>query len=132
MIKLFILKLKCLIYDVLNDFVYLFSWVCLPKFDFYVLGTYKPCHYKTCFVYAAQLIRAYVFATKYNPYFLNLKFQASSYLLRLYSPVVSYSVVVCFNSTELMVYGLTRDHCLSQMLIGELIVIMKTRPYNIL
>ena len=50
---------------------------------------YEPRHEKTSFFRQAKLISAFVFATYIvqSLYFLNPKFQASSYLLWLYSPV---------------------------------------------
>ena len=66
-----------------------------------VTVTYEPCHEKTSlptqvktktqisFAVTAKLISTFVFATRIvqSPYFLNSKFQASSHLQWLYSPV---------------------------------------------
>ena len=65
------------------------------------IGSYEPRYEKTGFLHmrkqkmqisfavTAKLISAFVFATRIlqSLYFLNLKFQASSYLLWLYGPV---------------------------------------------
>ena len=69
----------------------------LPSSSWGTLVLYEPCHEKTGFLHmwkqrrrsAAQLISVFVFATQIvqSIYFLNPKFQASSHLLWLYSPV---------------------------------------------
>ena len=90
--------LRDVVFPACWEFLYAFADVPSLNHFLCVPGIYEPRYERTGFAktklqiscaVAAQLIRAFVFATQIvlSLFFLNPKFQASSYLLWLHSPV---------------------------------------------